>query len=95
MRCSRSWRRREEEGVEPTNNFAERMIRFGVLRRKRFQGTNSDKENRWVERILYAVTSKNSTRIFLDQKTIFIGVTQLKIGSTAVTIGSLVRAVSY
>lgn len=41
-----------EEGVEPTNNHAERMIRFGVLWRKRSQGTNSDKGNRWVERIL-------------------------------------------
>jgi len=28
------------------------MIRFGVLWRKRSQGTKSDKGNRWVERIL-------------------------------------------
>ena len=41
-----------EEGVEPTNNFAERIIRFAVLWRKRSQGTNSDKGCRWVERIL-------------------------------------------
>ena len=41
-----------EEDVEPTNNFAERMIRFAVLWRKRSQGTNSEKGNRWVERIL-------------------------------------------
>ena len=41
-----------EENVEPTNNFAERMIRFAVLWRKRSQGTNSEKGNRWVERIL-------------------------------------------
>jgi transposase len=41
-----------EEGVEPTNNFAERIIRFGVLWRKRSQGTKSEKGNRWVERIL-------------------------------------------
>jgi transposase len=41
-----------EEGVEPTNNLAERTIRFGVLWRKRSQGTKSDKGNRWVERIL-------------------------------------------
>jgi len=40
------------EGVEPTNNFAERIIRFAVLWRKRSQGTNSDKGCRWVERIL-------------------------------------------
>lgn len=41
-----------EEGVEPTNNFGERTIRFAVLWRKRSQGTKSEKGNRWVERIL-------------------------------------------
>jgi len=41
-----------EDGVEPTNNLAERMIRFGVLWRKPSLGTNSEKGNRWVERIL-------------------------------------------
>lgn len=41
-----------EEGVDPTNNFAERILRFAVLWRKRSQGTNSDKGNRWVEKIL-------------------------------------------
>lgn len=41
-----------EEGVEPTNNFGERILRFAVLWRKRSQGTKSDKGNRWVERIL-------------------------------------------
>ena len=30
-----------EEGVEPTNNRAERALRFGVLWRKRSQGTAS------------------------------------------------------
>ena len=40
------------EGVEPTNNFAERMLRFAVLWRKRTQGTRSEKGNRWVERVL-------------------------------------------
>ena len=41
-----------EEGVDPTNNFAERMIRYAVLGRKRSLGTQSEKGNRWVERIL-------------------------------------------
>jgi transposase len=41
-----------EEGVSPTNNFAERVIRFAVMWRKRSFGTASDKGNRWVERIL-------------------------------------------
>jgi transposase len=42
----------EEHGVEPTNNRAERALRFAVLWRKRSYGTQSDKGNRWVERIL-------------------------------------------
>ena len=41
-------------GVEPTNNRAERALRFGVLWRKRSLGTASDKGNQWVERILSA-----------------------------------------
>ena len=41
-----------EEGVDPTNNFGERMLRYAVLWRKRSQGTNSEKGNRWVERIV-------------------------------------------
>jgi transposase len=40
------------EGVEATNNIAERAHRFGVLWRKRRQGTCSEKGNRWVERVL-------------------------------------------
>lgn len=42
----------DHHGVEPTNNRAERALRFGVLWRKRSLGTQSDKGNRWVERIL-------------------------------------------
>ncbi len=42
----------EENGVEPTNNRAERALRFGVIWRKRSNGTQSGKGNRWVERIL-------------------------------------------
>ena len=41
-----------EDGVEPTNNRAERALRFAVLWRKMMQGTSSDKGDRWVERIL-------------------------------------------
>ena len=41
-----------QRGVEPTNNRAERALRFGVQWRKRSLGTASDKGNRWVERIL-------------------------------------------
>jgi transposase len=39
-------------GVECTNNVAERAHRFGVLWRKRSQGTCSEKGNRWGERVL-------------------------------------------
>lgn len=46
------WTFLEHEGVEPTNNRAERSLRFGVLWRKCSLGTQSDKGNRWVERIL-------------------------------------------
>ena len=45
------WLFLEERGVEATNNFAERMIRFGVLWRKRSLGSKSQKCNRWVERL--------------------------------------------
>ncbi len=46
------WLFLEEDGVEPTNNFGERALRFGVIWRKRSNGTQSDKGDRWVERIL-------------------------------------------
>jgi transposase len=38
-------------GVEPTNNLAERAIRFVVLDRLVTQGTRSESGNRWCERI--------------------------------------------
>lgn len=43
---------RDEAGEEPTNNRAERALRFAVLWRKRSNGTQSEKGNRWVERLL-------------------------------------------
>ena len=41
-----------EHGVEPTNNLAERGLRFGVMWRKTSHGTDSEPGNRWVERTL-------------------------------------------
>jgi transposase len=41
-----------EQGVEPTNNRAERALRFAVLWRKIMQGTYNAKGDRWAERIL-------------------------------------------
>lgn len=46
------WTFIDHDGVEPTNNRSERALRFGVLWRKRSLGTQSEKGNRWVERIL-------------------------------------------
>lgn len=42
----------DTEGVEPTNNRAERAIRHGVLWRKISLGTHSEHGSRFVERIL-------------------------------------------
>jgi transposase len=41
-----------EQGVEPTNNRAERSLRFAVRWRKGSSGTDSDQGNQWVERTL-------------------------------------------
>ena len=41
-----------EQGVEPTNNRAERSLRFAVMWRKSSSGTDSEAGNRWVERTL-------------------------------------------
>lgn len=46
------WAFLDVPGLEPTNNVAERAHRYGVLWRKRSQGTCSEKGNRWVERVL-------------------------------------------
>jgi transposase len=46
------WAFLDVPGVEATNNIVERAHRFGVLWRKRSQGTCSEKGNRWVERVL-------------------------------------------
>ena len=41
-----------EAGVEPTNNRAERALRFAVLWRKLMQGPYNEKGDRWAELIL-------------------------------------------
>lgn len=45
------------EGIEPTNNYAERLVRHGVLWRKSSFGTDSDAGSRFVERILTTVAT--------------------------------------
>lgn len=49
------WLFTERDGVEPTNNFMERMLRLAVLWRKRSFGCNSATGCRFVERILTVV----------------------------------------
>jgi len=60
-----------EEGVEPTNNHAERMLRRGVLWRKRSFGSHSVDGCRFVERMLTVVQTlrlqKRSALDYLQQ----------------------------
>ena len=61
------WTFVRKDGVEPTNNFAERAIRPAVLWRKGSFGTHSDNGSRFVERILTVVASlKQQGRNALD-----------------------------
>ena len=43
------------DGVEPTNNFMERLVRLAVLWRRRSFGCNSQAGCRFVERVLTVV----------------------------------------
>jgi len=45
------------EGVEPTNNAAERALRHAVCWRKTSYGTDSAAGSRFVERVLTVVTT--------------------------------------
>src|SRR5262249_16665121 len=49
---ARLWTFVWHEGVEPTNNAAERALRHAVLWRKGSGGTDSSRGSRFVERIL-------------------------------------------
>lgn len=51
------WTFGQLEGVEPTNNTAERAIRPGVLGRKGSFGTQSEAGSRFVESMLTVVTT--------------------------------------
>jgi transposase len=53
--------------VEPTNNFAERLLRPFVLWRKRSFGAQSDRGDRFAERVMtVAQTAKLHGKAFLD-----------------------------
>jgi transposase len=56
-----------QEGIEPTNNAAERPLRRGVIWRRRSFGTQSEAGSVFVERILTAViTLRQQQRDVLD-----------------------------
>jgi len=58
------------EGIEPTNNFAERTLRPAVIWRKLSFGTRSARGNRFVERMLTATaTCRQQDRNVLDYVT--------------------------
>lgn len=58
------------EGVEPTNNSAERGLRRAVLWRRRSFGTQSEEGSRFVERVLTAITTlRQQDRDVLDYLT--------------------------
>lgn len=61
------WTFVEHEGIEPTNNAAERPLRRGVLWRKRCFGTQSEQGSLFVERILTVVlTLRQQNRDVLE-----------------------------
>lgn len=58
------------QGLEPTNNIAERLLRRAVLWRRRSFGTQSQAGSRFVERMLTAVTTlRQQKRDVLDYLT--------------------------
>lgn len=72
--CADIWEHREAlwafvevDGVEPTNNHAERELRRFVLWRKRSFGTQSDRGDRFAERLMsIAHTARKQGRDVLD-----------------------------
>ena len=61
------WTFVDREGVEPTNNSAERSLRRCAIWRRRSFGTQSENGSRFVERIMTAVTTlRQQKRDVLD-----------------------------
>jgi transposase len=64
------WMFVDYEGIEPTNNAAERALRRGVIWRRRSFGTQSESGSQFVERILTVVTTlRQQKRDVLDYLT--------------------------
>jgi transposase len=51
------WTFVDHEGIEPTNNFGERIIRAAVMWRKQCFGTDSAAGSRFAERIMTTVST--------------------------------------
>jgi transposase len=65
------WTFVQVEGVEPTNNSAERAVRPGVQRRKMSFGTQSEAGSRFVESMMTVVaTLKQQKRNVLEYLTV-------------------------
>jgi len=61
------WTFVDHEGVEPTNNDAERALRRAVIWRRRSFGTQSETGSQFVERIMTTVTTlRQQKRDVLD-----------------------------
>lgn len=61
------WTFVDQEGVEPTNNHAERELRAFVLWRKRSFGTQSERGNRFAERLMtVAHTARKQSKNVLE-----------------------------
>jgi transposase len=61
------WRFVDEVGVEPTNNHAERELRAFVLWRKQSFGTQSERGNRFAERLMtIAHTARKQSKNVLE-----------------------------
>jgi transposase len=61
------WKFLEHNGVEPTNNHAERELRAFVLWRKRCFGAQSERGNLFAERLMtIAHTARKQNRNVLD-----------------------------
>lgn len=64
------WRFVTTPGVEPTNNAAERALRHGVIWRRTSQGTNAERGDRFVERMMTVTqTLRQQRRHVLDYLT--------------------------
>ena len=61
------WTFVDHEGIEPTNNAAERALRRAVIWRKRSFGTQSEKGSQFVAHIMTAITTlRQQKRDVLD-----------------------------